>query len=182
MIAFPTALADVLLVEPRVIEDERGWFMETWHAERFAAAGIDVHFVQDNHSCSRRGVVRGMHYQVRRAQGNLVRVVAGEVYDVAVDLRRSSATFGRSVELVLSAASRKMLWIPPGFAHGFLALSERAELAYKCTDFYDPASERTLLWNDPQLAIRWPIPEGTVVITSAKDRAGAPLAEAETYP
>ena len=175
----PTALPDVLLVEPRVFGDDRGFFYESWNRRAFAAAGIDVDFVQDNHSRSRRGVLRGRHYQVERAQGKLVRAVAGEVFDAVVDLRRSSATFGRSVGVVLSAANRRMLWVPPGFAHGFLVLSEDAEFLYKTTDYWFPEHERTLLWSDPALAIDWPLAGPPVL--AAKDAAGTPLAGADTY-
>ena len=175
----PTALPDVLLVEPRVFGDARGFFYESWNRRAFAAAGIDVDFVQDNHSRSRRGVLRGLHYQVERAQGKLVRAVAGEVFDAVVDLRRSSATFGRSVGVVLSAANRRMLWVPPGFAHGFLVLSEDAEFLYKTTDYWFPEHERTLLWSDPALAIDWPLAGPPVL--AAKDAAGTPLAGADTY-
>ena len=175
----PTALPDVLLVEPRVFGDDRGFFYESWNRRAFAAAGIDVDFVQDNHSRSRRGVLRGLHYQVERAQGKLVRAVAGEVFDAVVDLRRSSATFGRSVGVVLSAANRRMLWVPPGFAHGFLVLSEDAEFLYKTTDYWFPEHERTLLWNDPALAIDWPLAGPPIL--AAKDAAGTPLAGADTY-
>ena len=150
----PTALPDVLLIEPKVFGDERGFFFESWNRRAFAAAGIDVDFVQDNHSRSRRGVLRGLHYQIEHAQGKLVRVIEGEVFDVAVDLRRSSPSFGRSVGVVLSAANRRMLWIPPGFAHGFVVLSESAEFLYKATDYWYPEHERTLLWNDPGAAHR----------------------------
>ena len=175
----PTALPDVLLVEPRVFGDDRGFFYESWNRRAFAAAGIDVDFVQDNHSRSRRGVLRGLHYQVERAQGKLVRAVAGEVFDVVVDLRRSSPAFGRSLGMVLSAANRRMLWVPPGFAHGFLVLSEDAEFLYKTTDYWFPEHERTLLWSDPALAIDWPLAGPPVL--AAKDAAGTPLAGADTY-
>jgi dTDP-4-dehydrorhamnose 3,5-epimerase len=178
----PTQLPEVVVVEPRVFADARGEFMETWETRKFDAAGIAASFVQDNHSCSRQWVLRGLHYQLRQPQGKLVRVTRGEVFDVAVDLRRSSATFGRWVGERLSAANRRMLWIPPGFAHGFLALSEQAEFVYKCSDFYDPASERTVLWNDPALAIRWPLPPQVEPVLSAKDLAGVLLRDAECYP
>ena len=152
----PTAIPDVRVIEPRVFEDARGFFFESWNHRAFAEAGIDAEFVQDNHSCSVRGVLRGLHYQIEHAQGKLVRVVAGEVYDVAVDLRRSSATFGRHVALHLSSANRRMLFIPAGFAHGFLVVSDAAEFLYKTTDYWYPEHERTLLWNDPALGIAWP--------------------------
>ena len=175
----PTELADVLEIAPRVFGDERGFFFESWNRRAFEAAGVPGEFVQDNHSRSRRGVLRGLHYQVEHAQGKLVRVVAGEVFDVAVDLRRSSPTFGRSMSRVLSAANRRMLWVPPGFAHGFLVLSEDAEFLYKTTDYWHPEHERTLLWNDPALAIAWPLSGAPVL--AAKDAAGRLLADADTY-
>lgn len=178
----PTALPEVVLVEPRVFGDARGFFMETWEQAKFAAAGIDAHFVQDNHSASSRWVLRGLHFQLRRPQGKLVRVLQGEVFDVAVDVRRSSPTFGRWVGETLSADNKRMLWIPAGFAHGFLVLSEQAEFAYKCTDFYDPASERSLLWNDPQVGIDWPLPEGIQPALAARDANGASLAALDCYP
>ena len=179
MRAEPTAIPDVVLIEPRVFEDARGYFFESFNRRAFAQAGIDAEFVQDNHSCSHRGVLRGLHYQVEHAQGKLVRVVAGEVFDVAVDLRRSSPTFGRHVALVLSAANRRMLFIPPGFAHGFLCISESAEFLYKTTDYWYPQHERTLLWNDAALAIAWPA--GFVPTVAPKDAAGVPLAAADVY-
>ena len=175
-----TALPDVKLIEPRVFDDERGFFFESWNARAFAAAGIAATFVQDNHSRSRRGVLRGLHYQIERAQGKLLRVVAGEVFDVVVDLRRSSPTFGRSLGITLSAENRRMLWVPPGFAHGFLAMSEHAEFLYKTTDYWYAVHERTLLWNDPALRIAWPY-SGTPIL-AAKDAAGTPLAAADAYP
>jgi dTDP-4-dehydrorhamnose 3,5-epimerase len=175
----PTALPDVLLVEPKVFGDARGFFFESWNRRAFAAAGIDAEFVQDNHSRSGRGVLRGLHYQIEHAQGKLVRVTEGEVFDVAVDLRRSSAQFGRSVGVVLSAANRRMLWIPPGFAHGFVVLSENAEFLYKATDYWYPQHERTLLWSDPALAIAWPLAGAPTL--AAKDAAGRLFADADVY-
>ena len=177
----PTAIPDVVRVEPTVFGDARGFFAETWEARKFAEAGLDVRFVQDNHSRSAKGVLRGLHYQLAQPQGKLVRVVVGEVYDVAVDLRRSSPTFGRWVAERLSADNHRMLWIPPGFAHGFLVTSEYADFVYKCTDFYHPASERSLLWNDEALGIEWPLEPGRPPSLSAKDAAGSPLATAETF-
>ena len=174
----PTALAVVKLIEPQVFGDDRGFFMESWNARAFAAAGLDATFVQDNHSRSRKGVLRGLHYQIEHAQGKLVRCVAGEVFDVVVDLRRSSPTFGRAVGLTLSEQNRRMLWVPPGFAHGFLVVSDFAEFLYKTTDYWYPEHERSLLWNDPALAIEWPA--GTPILT-AKDAAGTPLANAAVY-
>ena len=153
--------------------------MESWNARTFATAGVDAGFVQDNHSRSSRNVLRGLHYQIRQPQGKLVRVIAGEIWDVAVDLRRSSPTFGRWVGITLDAASHRMLWIPPGFAHGFLVLSAQADVLYKSTDFYAPEHERTLLWNDPTLGIPWPLAREPVM--TEKDRRGSPLSGAETY-
>ncbi len=178
----PTRLAEVVLIEPRVFEDSRGFFMETWEAKKFAAAGLPAQFVQDNHSASGQWVLRGLHYQLRHTQGKLVRVTQGEVFDVAVDVRKSSPTFGQWVGEHLSAANRRMLWIPPGFAHGFLVLSERVEFVYKCTDFYDPASERTLLWSEPEIGIEWPLPVGVEPIVSDKDHAGKRLSQSDTLP
>ncbi len=175
----PTALPSVLLIEPRVFGDDRGFFYESWNRRAFAAAGIDADFVQDNHSRSARGVLRGLHYQIEHAQGKLVRATAGEVYDVAVDLRRLSQTFGRYVGVVLSAANHRMLWIPPGFAHGFVVLSDYAEFLYKATDYWYPEHERTLLWSDPALRIAWPL-TGTPTL-AAKDAAGRLLADADVY-
>lgn len=174
-----TAIPDVLLLEPRVFGDERGFFLESWNKRTFAELGITADFVQDNHSRSQKNVLRGLHYQIEHAQGKLVRVTAGEVYDVAVDLRRSSPTFGRWVGFTLSAADKRMAWIPPGFAHGFLVTSDSAEFLYKTTDYYSPAHERTLLWNDPQLAIPWPL-DGEPLL-AAKDKAGTPLALAASF-
>ncbi|HVR93522.1 MAG TPA: dTDP-4-dehydrorhamnose 3,5-epimerase [Casimicrobiaceae bacterium] len=176
----PTALADVLLIEPRVFGDARGYFFESYNRRAFAQAGIDVEFVQDNHSRSARGVLRGLHYQIEHAQGKLVRVVSGEVYDVAVDMRRSSPTFGRSMGMTLSAHDKQMLWIPPGFAHGFLVLSDTAEFLYKTTDFWYQECERSLLWNDSALGIAWPLQQAPTL--AAKDAVGTPFAIADTYP
>jgi dTDP-4-dehydrorhamnose 3,5-epimerase len=175
----PTALPDVVLVEPRVFGDDRGFFMESWNARAFAAAGLVATFVQDNQSRSRRGVLRGLHYQIEHAQGKLVRCVVGEVFDVVVDLRRGSSSFGRSMGLTLSAENRRMLWVPPGFAHGFLTVSEHAEFLYKTTDYWYAEHERTLLWSDPALGIAWPI-DGDPMLTP-KDAAGTPLAAADVY-
>lgn len=174
------ALPGLMLLEPRVFSDERGYFFESFNARDFHdATGLDVTFVQDNHSYSRAGVVRGLHYQLQHAQGKLVRVIAGTVFDVAVDLRRSSPSFGKSIGVRLSAAERTMLWIPPGFAHGFQVLSEGAEFLYKTTDYWAPAHERTLLWCDPALGIDWPVAGKPVL--NAKDAAGVPLVDAEVY-
>ena len=174
-----TSIPDVLVVEPKVFEDARGCFYESWNRRAFAQAGIDVEFVQDNHSCSQRGVLRGLHYQIEHAQGKLVRVIEGEVFDVAVDLRRSSPTFGRHVAIDLSAANRRMLFIPPGFAHGFVVVSDVAQFLYKTTDYWYPQHERTLLWNDPALAIEWPAQVTPAL--APKDAAGVPLAQADCY-
>jgi dTDP-4-dehydrorhamnose 3,5-epimerase len=177
----PSVIPEVVVIEPHVFGDDRGFFMETYEARVFAAAGIGEVFVQDNHSGSRRGTLRGLHYQLQRPQGKLLRVVAGEIYDVAVDLRRHSPTFGKWMGLVLSAQSRLQLWVPKGFAHGFYVLSEWAEVTYKVTDVYAPHSERTLLWNDPELGIQWPLIESQALLLSGKDAEGLPLKHAETY-
>lgn len=175
-----SSIADVLLLEPKVFGDARGFFYESYNRKTFAqATGLDVEFVQDNHSRSSRNVLRGLHYQLRQPQGKLVRVTAGEIWDVAVDLRRGSASFGRWTAASLSAESRRMLWVPAGFAHGFLVLSEQAEVQYKTTDYYAPEHERTLLWNDPALAISWPLAGEPVM--ADKDRRGTLLASAETF-
>ena len=179
MKAIATAIPDVVLLEPKVFGDERGFFFESWNRRTLAELGINADFVQDNHSRSQKNVLRGLHYQIERAQGKLVRVTSGEVYDVAVDLRRSSPTFGQSVGFTLSADDKRMAWIPPGFAHGFCVTSEWAEFLYKTTDYWSPAHERTLLWNDPTLGIRWPL-DGEPIL-AAKDKTGTPLAQAETY-
>ena len=176
----PTSIPEVVLLEPKVFGDDRGFFFESWNRRTFADLGITWDFVQDNHSKSQKNVLRGLHYQIENAQGKLVRVTSGAVYDVAVDLRRSSPTFGRWVGFTLSAEDKRMAWIPPGFAHGFCVTSESAEFLYKTTDYYSPAHERTLLWNDPQLAIPWPL-SGEPLL-AAKDKTGTPLAQAETFP
>jgi dTDP-4-dehydrorhamnose 3,5-epimerase len=174
-----TELDGVKLIEPRVFGDDRGFFLESFNARAFDAAGLAATFVQDNHSGSRRGVLRGLHYQVEHAQGKLVRVAVGEVFDVVVDLRRSSPTFGRSLGMTLSAQNRLMLWVPAGFAHGFLTMSDHAEFLYKTTDYWYPEHERTLLWNDPVLGIAWPLSAAPVL--TRKDAAGTPLAQADVY-
>jgi len=176
-----TSIPDVLLIEPKVYGDERGFFMETFHARRVAEAGIPENFVQDNHSGSRQGILRGLHYQIHQPQGKLVRVVVGQIYDVVVDLRRSSPTFGRWDGEYLSAENRRQLWIPARFAHGFYVLSDWAEVVYKTTDYYAPQWERTLLWDDPVLGIAWPLIDGQPPQLSAKDAQGKPLQEAEVY-
>jgi dTDP-4-dehydrorhamnose 3,5-epimerase len=181
MKAIPTEIPDVVILEPKVFGDERGFFYESYNRRAFrAATGLDPDFVQDNHSMSARNVLRGLHYLVKQAQGKLVRVVAGEVYDVVVDLRRSSPTFGKWMGLRLSAANHRMLWVPEGFAHGFVVTSESAEFLYKTTDYYAPEHERSLLWNDPAIGIAWPV-EGTPLL-KPNDANGKRLADAETFP
>jgi len=181
MKATPTALPGVLLLEPRVFGDDRGFFMESWNARTFGeATGLDVAFVQDNHSYSTRGVLRGIHYQVVRPQGKLVRVVTGSVFDVAVDLRRSSPTFGRWVGYELSAQNKLQMWIPPGFGHGFVVLSESADFLYKTTDYWIGQHDRTVRWNDPALGIDWPL-QGEPIL-AAKDAAAPLLQAADTFP
>jgi dTDP-4-dehydrorhamnose 3,5-epimerase len=175
-----TSVQGVCIIEPRVFGDERGFFMESWNRRSFAALGLDLDFVQDNHSRSQQGVLRGLHYQIKQPQGKLVRVVSGEVFDVAVDLRKSSPTFGHWTGVLLSAENKRMFWVPPGCAHGFLTLSASAEVLYKATDYYAPEHERSLLWNDPDLAIDWPL--ATPPLLAAKDAAGIPLRDAEVYP
>ena len=177
----PSEIPEVILIEPQVFTDERGFFMETYQSERFAQAGLSAVFVQDNHSGSRQGTLRGLHYQIRQAQGKLVRVIAGEVFDVAVDMRRSSPFFGKWVVAHISAENKHQIWIPPGFAHGYYVLSEQAEIVYKASDIYAPQWERTLLWNDPAISIQWPLIPGTEPVISAKDATGLPLAKAEVY-
>jgi dTDP-4-dehydrorhamnose 3,5-epimerase len=169
----PTRLPEVLIIEPRVFRDERGFFLETYHAERYRDAGLGMMFVQDNHSKSVRGTLRGLHWQAERPQGKLVRVLAGEIFDVAVDIRPDSQTFGQWVGVTLSSENFRQVWIPPGFAHGFCVTSEIAEVEYKCTDFYDPPSERGLIWNDPEVGIEWPI---ATPILSARDQRHPGLA------
>lgn len=176
-----TALPDVLIIEPKVFGDERGFFFESFNQQAFEkATGIGIEFVQDNHSRSEKGVLRGLHYQIEQAQGKLVRVVSGVVFDVAVDLRRSSATFGRWVGVELSESNRRQLWIPPGFAHGFLTLSDSAEFLYKTSDYYNPGHEHCIAWNDPALAIEWPL-GGASPKLSIKDQAGGFLAESKVF-
>ena len=177
----PTRIADVVVIDPVVYEDARGFLMETWQAQKFAAAGIETGFVQDVHSRSSRDTIRGLHYQVEQAQGKLVRVITGEVFDVAVDVRRSSSTFGQWVGEVLSAGNRKLIWIPPGFAHGFMVTSEYADIEYRMTDYYAPEYERTIRWDDPDLGIDWPVRKGHEPVIADKDLAGRALQEAEVY-
>jgi len=175
----PTSLPGVVILEPRVFGDERGFFLESYNERTFAELGIKERFVQDNHSSSRRNVLRGLHYQIKQAQGKLVRAVEGEILDVAVDVRRSSPTFGGWEAVRLSGENKRMLWIPAGFAHGFLVISEKAQVLYKATDYYAPEHERTLAWNDPDLKIDWKL-EGDPIV-SAKDQRGSALRNAETF-
>jgi dTDP-4-dehydrorhamnose 3,5-epimerase len=175
----PTMLQDVVIVEPKVFGDERGFFLEVYNQATFAKLGLPTEFVQDNHSGSQKGVLRGLHYQIQQPQGKLVRALRGAIFDVAVDLRRGSKQFGKWVGVELSAENKRQLWVPPGFAHGFLTLTEFVEVSYKVTQLYAPEHERSLLWNDPALGIDWPL-EGEPIL-SAKDRAGVPLAKTETY-
>ncbi|MBA3563410.1 MAG: dTDP-4-dehydrorhamnose 3,5-epimerase [Gammaproteobacteria bacterium] len=177
-----TGIAAVKLVKPRVFEDERGYFMETWQQRSFAEAGVDAAFVQDNHSHSIAGTLRGLHYQIDRPQGKLVRAVSGEIFDVAVDLRQSSATFGRWVGAKLTGENRMQLWVPEGFAHGFLVLSETADVIYKCTDYYLPEAERTLQWNDSRVAIDWPLDPAETPRLSRKDASGTAFAKCDYFP
>ena len=182
MRSIPLPLSGAVLIEPAVYTDPRGAFFEAWNERDFAAAGIDSRFVQENVSVSKRHVLRGLHYQVRQVQGKLIRVLAGEIFDVIVDLRRSSPSFGKSLSLTLEASARQSLWVPPGFAHGFLALADDTHVQYKVTDFWAPQAERTLAWDDPALGIQWPLPPQTKPVLSEKDRRGQTLSQAETYP
>lgn len=175
----PTSIADLVIIEPRIFGDSRGFFLESWNRKDFAGAGLNTDFVQDNHSRSSRGVLRGLHYQLRQPQGKLVRVSSGAVFDVAVDLRRSSPTFGCWQGFELGSENQRMLWVPPGCAHGFLVLSETADFLYKTTAYYAPEDERCILWNDPEIGIRWPL-DGPPAL-SAKDQLGTPLRAAEVY-
>ena len=175
----PTAIPDVIVVEPKVFGDARGFFMESWNERVFSAAGITARFVQDNHSRSVKGVLRGLHYQIKQPQGKLIRVIHGEIFDAVVDIRRRSPSFGKIFTTTLSGKDHKMLWVPPGFAHGFCVTSDSAEVLYKSSDFYAPQHERTILWNDPKLSIAWPV--SGIPTISAKDAAGTPLREAEIF-
>ena len=181
MIFTPTPIAGAVLIEPQVFGDARGFFVETWQEQKFKAAGIDATFVQDNHSRSGRWTLRGLHLQVKHTQGKLVRVAAGSVFDVIVDLRRSSPSFGASWGVELSAENHRMLWVPPGLAHGILITSQSADFLYKCTDFYSPEHERTLAWDDPSLTVRWPLEVGIDPKLSAKDARGASFADIEKF-
>lgn len=177
----PTAIPDVIIIEPEIFRDQRGFFMETWHKKKFAKAGINTNFIQDNYSKSNQGILRGLHYQVKQAQGKLIRVIEGEIFDVAVDMRKSSPTFGTWVSEILSSNNRKILWAPPGFAHGFYVISESAEITYKCTDYYAPQFERTLKWDDKDLNIDWPLLAGTIPVLSEKDANGNLFVDSEYY-
>jgi dTDP-4-dehydrorhamnose 3,5-epimerase len=179
LVSTPTEVDGVLLLEPKLSGDARGWFLESYNKKSFVDVGIHVEFVQDNHSMSTQNVLRGLHYQVEQAQGKLIRVVVGEIYDVAVDLRRSSTTFGKWTSARLSSENRRMLWVPAGCAHGFLVISPVAEVLYKATDFYNPLAERSIIWNDPELDIEWPL-RGAPVL-SQKDRSGVPFSKAPLF-
>lgn len=176
-----TAIADVKIIEPSVFGDQRGFFMETWNANTFADLGLDITFVQDNHSRSQQGILRGLHYQIQQTQGKLVRVSSGCVYDVAVDIRRSSSTFGQYVGVELSADNQRMLWVPPYFAHGFYVISDSADFQYKCTDLYNPESEQCIVWNDPELNIQWPLVNNTLPQLSDKDQNGKCFSQAVVF-
>jgi len=176
-----SSLLGVLVFEPTVYEDARGFFLESYHNLKYTKAGLTNGFVQDNHSGSTQGVLRGLHYQIKQAQGKLIRVVVGEIFDVVVDLRRSSPTFGQCEGTLLSIENKKQIWVPPGFAHGFYVLSEWAEVLYKATDYYAPEWERTLLWNDPEIGIQWPLIDGQPPILSEKDAQGELLMEADLF-
>jgi dTDP-4-dehydrorhamnose 3,5-epimerase len=180
MQVIPTEIPEVLIIEPRVFGDDRGFFLESYSEKNFIdKTGIEVRFVQDNHSCSAKNVLRGLHYQIQQAQGKIVRVIAGAVFDVAVDIRKNSPTFGKWVSCELSAANKRQLWIPAGFAHGFLSLADGTEVLYKATDYYAPSYDRTILWNDPDLGILWPLSDQPII--STKDQAGQPFRTAEVY-
>ena len=175
-----TSIPDVLLIEPKVFPDARGFFLESYQKKRFQEAGIDAEFVQDNHSKSCQGTLRGLHYQIRQPQGKLIRVIAGEIFDVAVDIRRSSPTFGQWVGDYLSADNKRMLWVPAGFAHGFYVVSPEAEVVYKASDYYAPQWERCILWNDPEIGVQWPTGEEPPILSS-KDASGKMLSQAELF-
>ena len=174
-----TSIADVTIIEPAVFSDDRGFFLETWNKRTFAEAGFDLDFVQDNHSQSAKGVLRGLHYQLANPQGKLVRVISGRAYDAVVDIRRNSPTFGHFVGVELSEHNKRMLWVPPGFAHGFLSLEDGTNFVYKCTDYYAPQDERSVLWSDPAIKIDWPLQQVGAPIVSAKDRDAPLLVDAE---
>jgi dTDP-4-dehydrorhamnose 3,5-epimerase len=176
-----SGLPGVLIIEPKVFGDARGFFLESWNQQAFAAVGLKQQFVQDNHSLSAQGTLRGLHYQMRHTQGKLVRVTSGEVYDVAVDIRRSSLCFGQWVGVTLSAENKRMLWVPEGFAHGFYVVSASAEFMYKCTDIYDPSSEQCIAWDDPAIGVQWPLLPGVNTLLSAKDQKGRLLRDAQVF-
>ncbi len=178
----PTRIPDVVLIRPRVFGDSRGFFLESWEQRKFAAGGVDVDFVQDNHSRSAQNVLRGLHYQLPNAQGKLVRVARGAVFDVAVDIRRSSPTFGQWVGVELSDSNHHMLWVPAGFAHGYLTLSESADFIYRCTSYYSPPDERAIRWNDPQIGVQWPLAPGVAPALSAKDAVAGSFGDAQVFP
>lgn len=178
---YPTNICDVILIKPKVFGDHRGFFLEFWQQAQFAQAGINYSFVQDNHSMSGPNILRGLHYQIKNPQGKLIKVIAGEIFDVAVDLRRNSDKFGIWVGQFLTAENKYMLWIPPGFAHGFYVTGKHAEIIYKCTDFYAPEHERTIRWDDPDLSIKWPLKGNNLPILSEKDAQGEFLKDAEVY-
>jgi dTDP-4-dehydrorhamnose 3,5-epimerase len=178
----PTRLPEVVLIRPRVFGDARGFFFESWNQQRFLDAGITARFVQDNHSHSVRHTLRGLHFQIQQPQGKLVHVVRGEVFDVAVDMRRSSPRFGQWAGALLSESNHQMLWVPAGFAHGYLALSDEIDLVYKCTDFYAPEHERAIRWDDGQIGVQWPLPVGIAPILSARDAVAPLFKDSETYP
>lgn len=181
MKSIKTDIPEVLIFEPELHGDHRGYFMETWRADLFAAAGMDLPFIQDNQSSSHQGVLRGLHYQIKQPQGKLVRVISGCVFDVAVDLRKSSPTFGRWVGVEISAANRRLIWVPPGFGHGFYVLSEQAEFVYKCTDYYAREHERVIRFDDPQIGIEWPLLSGVETVLSEKDLGGVALGAADLF-
>jgi dTDP-4-dehydrorhamnose 3,5-epimerase len=175
------SIPDVILIEPKVFRDQRGFFMETFKNDDFKKQISDLSFVQDNHSKSTQGILRGLHYQIKNPQGKLVRVIAGKVFDVAVDLRKASSTFGKWVGAILSAENKLILWIPPGFAHGFYVISPETEFVYKCTDYYAPEYERTIKWNNPAIGIKWPLIPGTTPFLSEKDKKGVVFEKAEVF-
>lgn len=177
----PLGIPDIVLIEPQVFGDDRGFFMETWREDEFRTSVADFSFVQDNHSKSSQGILRGLHYQIKQPQGKLVRVLSGKVFDVAVDIRKNSPTFGKWTGATLSSANKAMLWVPPGFAHGFYVISKEAEFVYKCTDYYAPEHEQSIKWNDPVLAIDWPLIPGTQPLLSSKDEASVSFKSAEVY-
>lgn len=178
----PTHIPDVVLIKPKVFGDRRGYFLESWHEARFAAGGLPLHFVQDNHSRSAQWTLRGLHYQIEHAQGKLLRVTRGSVFDVAVDMRRSSRTFGQWVGMELNDENHHMLWVPPGFAHGFLTLTDEVDFLYKCTDVYSPQHERVLRWDDPSVGIDWPLPAGMSPLLSPRDSAAPGIADVDSFP